>query len=260
MKKAMQERIESIGLKAYGNLVMIDGELYPLPLVQGNEKLGRNVWHGSTLPTTHEYIATDKKTGETIKESGTCPTTCSGCYGTKGCYNWNSTKYLLAKRTSLLRNYPEIYFFLVALQIEFENIEKLRIHATGDFLDGEATGYINVLKKFPNVKAWTYTKRDVVGEIAELDAMPNCNVVKSIIPGRGFNFGPVAYIANLFYLLKRRGESVYICRCGIDPQQHCSNCNGCSDHKFVLFIEHSTDYDAKSDYGYGKIVELINNQ
>lgn len=255
----MIQEIESHGFKVYGNLVMINGDLYPLPLVEGNTKLGKKVYHASTLPTKKEFTIT-LKNGETITEKGTCPTTCNGCYGTEGRYKCSSTLFWIAKRTELLRRYPDAYFLLMAIQIKHENVEKLRIHATGDFITGEASGYINVLKQFPDLKAWTYTKCKVVGEIAELNALPNCNVVKSIIPGHGFNFGTVAYIANMYYLLKRRNKSVYICRCGIDPNQHCSDCNGCSDHEYVLFIEHSTGYNAKTDYGYDKMVELIENQ
>ena len=201
-----------------------------------------------------------KNTLKKATEKGTCPMTCKGCYGTCGFYTFNSTKYYLIMRTRLLKNYPEIYFLLVALQIEHEHIEKLRIHATGDFLPGEAKGFYNVLIQFPHVKAWTYTKCEISGEIALLDSLTNCNIVKSIIPHCGFNYGHVAYIANMYYYLKRLNKSVYICRCGIDKNQHCSSCNGCSDHEYVLFVEHSTGYNAADDYGYNKLVSLIESQ
>ena len=120
--------------------------------------------------------------------------------------------------------------------------------------------WYDILKQFPNVKAWTYTKVKENDEIRMLNSLPNMNIVKSIIQGCGFNYGHVAYIANMFYRLKRLGKSVYICRCGIDDSQHCSDCDGCREHEYVLFLEHSTDYNARADYGYNKIVELINNQ
>lgn len=259
MKKELKKAIESNNLKVYGDLVMINNVLFPLPLVQGNEKLGNSVWHSSTLPT-NKTITAKLKDGTELSELGTCPFTCKGCYGERNNYNYNTTKYWLIMRTRLLRNYPEIYFLLIDLQIQYERIEKLRIHAVGDFLPGEALGFYEILKKYPNVKSWTYTKLSVSGDIAILDSLKNCNVVKSVIPGFGFNFGKVAYIANLYYYLKRNNKSVYICRCGIDKEQHCSNCSGCSDHEFVLFIEHSTGYKAINDYGYNKIVDLIESQ
>lgn len=259
MKKEMIKELESHGIKAYGNQVMIDETLYPLPLVQGNEKLGKKVWHSSTLPTNGIITATDND-GNEICERGTCPINCKGCYGTTNNYRYNSVKYVLIMRTRLLKNYPQIYFMLVALQLKYENIEKLRIHAVGDFIKGEALGFYNVLKQFPNVKAWTYTKVKENDEIRMLNSLDNCNIVKSIIPHCGFNFGHVPYIASVYYRLKRENKSVYICKCGIDKSQHCSDCNGCSEHEYVLFIEHSTGYNAETDYGYEKIVSLINNQ
>lgn len=259
MKAATKHAIEAMGLKVYGSLVMIDETLYPLPLVQGNTKLGETVWHSSTLPTSQVITAKDSR-GNVITEKGTCPMTCKGCYGTKGNYQFNSSKYAIMMRTKLLRKYPEIYFDLVRIQLENEEILKLRIHAVGDFIPGEAKGFYNVLKDLPAIATWSYTKVEDDADIELLDSLPNVNIVSSIIPGCGFNFGHVAYIANMFYRLKRLGESVYICRCGIDPEQHCSNCDGCSKHKYVLFVEHSTKYNAKTDYGYDKLVKLIESQ
>lgn len=265
-KKAIETRLH---LKVYGNYVSIDGVLYPLPLVNGNEKLGVTVWHGSTAPGNGIITAdfTEKSgTHHNESEPGTCPMTCKGCYGLTNNYQYDSTKYYLIMRTKLLRKYPEIYFQLVRIQLETESIEKLRIHATGDFIPGEAKGYYNVLKDFPSIKAWTYTKVSDDHDIETLDTLPNVNVVKSIVPGFGFNFGHVAYIANIFYSLKRAKKSVFICRCGTEDKtkpetiQHCSDCDGCSNHEYVLFIEHSTKYNAKKDYGYSKLVDLIESK
>ena len=59
---------------------------------------------------------------------------------------------------------------------------------------------------------------------------------------------------------KAIGKNVYICRCGIDKNQHCTNCKACSNNDYVLFIEHSTEYKAIDDPCYNEIVELINSQ
>lgn len=261
MNKSTEKAIIAAGFRVYGSYVMVNGELFPLPLVKGNSKLGRAVWHSSTAPTNEELTVLDKKTGEIIATcKGTCPLTCKGCYGKTGHYQHDNVKLSVIMRTRLLREYPAIYFLLVRTQLTYENIKYLRIHAVGDFIPGEARGFYEILKDFPNVKAWTYTKVPTNEEIELLDSLPNMNIVKSVIPGYGFNFGHVAYIANLYYALKRAGESVYICRCGIDPEQHCSDCTGCSSHKYVLFIEHSTKYNAKKDYGFSKLKKLIEQQ
>lgn len=261
MLKSTENAIRSHGFKVYGSFVkMSDGELYPLPLVKGNDKLGPAVWHASTLPTNKDIIAKDDAGNETI-EKGTCPLTCDGCYGdNKGRYKFNDTKYSLIMRTRLLRRYPATYFLLVRIQLTYEKIDFVRIHATGDFITGEALLWADTLKQFPHIKAWTYTKVKNNDEIELLNSLPNCNIVKSCIPGYGFNFGHNAYIANVYYALKRAGKKVYICRCGIDENQHCSDCTGCSKNDYVLFLEHSTGYKPEKDYGFNKIVSLIENQ
>lgn len=261
MKTATKKAIETkLGLKTFGNMVMIDDVLYPVPLVQGNDKLGNVVWHSSTLPTNKVITAYNPKTNEQVSECGTCPTTCEGGYCQTGHYNQNRNKYLLIMRTKLLRNYPDIYFQLVRIQLEHENIERLRIHATGDFLEHEKSGYIELLPEFPELKSWTYTKCEYNETMEQLDNIPNMNIVKSIIKGHGYNYGHIAYIAALYYALKRAGKSVHICECGINPEQHCSDCDGCSNHEYVLFVEHGTGYNPKTDYNYDKFVQLVNNQ
>ena len=224
--------LNNAGFKMYGSLIMVAGELYPVPMTGGNSKLG-NVWNTGTAPGTGFYSVTDKETGETVGTMGTCPVDCEKCYGQCGFYNMPSTKYSTIRKTELLRNHMKEYFEIIEIIIKYENVKKMRLHAVGDFIPGEAKHYYELFKKFPHVTVWTY------------------------IPGCGFNFGHVAYIAAVFYKLLRAGKSVYICRCGIDKNQHCENCDGCSKHEYVLFIEHSTDYIAEKDYGFDKLKALI---
>lgn len=259
MKKALKDMIKQVtGYNANDSLICIGGEFYPLPLVQGNSKIGADVWHASTLPTCGEISAMIN--GETISERGTCPTTCRGCYGTKGNYNFNGVKYSLIMRTRFLRRYPEIYFKAARCQIVAENIKYIRIHATGDFIANEARGWYEIFKDMPQLIGWTYTKCDIVGDIALLDSLSNFNIVDSVIKGCGYNFGHIDYILKTYEALKARGENVYICRCGIDKNQHCSNCTTCSQNKNVLFIEHSTEYKAAADPLYNTIAALIESQ
>ena len=258
MKKELKKGIEGLGLKTYGETVMIDGALYPLPLVKGNAKIGADVWHASTLPTDKTFNI--ELNGETVSVCGTCPLTCSGCYGTKGNYNFKAVKQVLGMRTLLLKKYPDIYFKIATLQIMAEGIKFIRVHATGDFIRGEATGWKNIFKAFPDLKGWTYTKCEIKGEIEELNSLNNFNIVKSIIKGCGFNFGHIDYLLKTYNRLKENGENVHICRCGIDKNQHCGNCKGCINNEYVLFIEHSTEYKAESDPLYETIRALIESQ
>ena len=88
----------------------------------------------------------------------------------------------------------------------------------------------------------------------------NANIVKSVIPHIGVNYGTCEYILGAYETLKAAGLPVYICRCGIDKNQHCTNCKGCSVNKYVLFIEHSTEYKAEKDPLYPVLKAIIESQ
>ena len=225
-------------------------------LVDGNQKIGKGCWHFSTLPTNKEY--THSKLGFTT--CGTCPIACNGCYGTKGNYNFSNVKDALAIRTLIARTDLEFFVKEINREIKAHKIEKIRIHATGDFFSpGYVNAWIEIAKANPQVIFWTYTKANFK-ELEELNNLNNVNIVSSLIPGKGFNFGHCGYIMDTFNELKNQGETPYICKCGIDKNQHCTNCDGCSKHKYVLFIEHSTEYKAEKDPLYIDIKSLIENQ
>ena len=86
------------------------------------------------------------------------------------------------------------------------------------------------------------------------------NVVKSIIPGKGFNFGHCDYILGLYEFLRKTGKKVYICKCGIDKNQHCVNCGACRTCDYVLFLEHSTEYKAENDPLFPVLKGIVESQ
>ena len=90
--------------------------------------------------------------------------------------------------------------------------------------------------------------------------LDNANIVKSVVPGFGFNFGHCDYVIDMYHALINMGVKVHICRCGIDPEQHCAGCHKCSECEYVLFVEHSTAYKATEDPKYSELVELIEHQ
>lgn len=232
------------------------GWINPL-LVDGNSKLGKGVWTFSTLPTNKLYnVAINGKTYEIM---GTCPCHCIGCYATTGNYRFSNVITALAIRTWLARFDMDFVKRAILAQIEADNIKLFRIHASGDFFNDEYIQmFVEIVSTAVNTVFWTYTK-NTKAENA-FDDFSNANIVKSIIPGYGFNFGHCDYILKVYKALKELGKSVYICKCGIDSNQHCTNCKGCSEHDFVLFIEHSTGYDAMSDPAFPELKAIIENQ
>lgn len=245
-----------IEYKAGKIFVPLFGWRRPL-LVNGNEKIGKGAWHYSQLPTGRVYkIDID---GVEYEVKGTCPCNCQGCYATKGNYNFKSVIRSLAMKTIIARQYPDFLERAIMAQIEADNIKLLRIHAAGDFFSVEyALMWQRIAIAFPNTVFWTYTKNRDCENI--FDGLSNANIVKSIIHGFGFNFGHCDYILKVYRALVSMGKSVYICKCGIDKNQHCTKCHGCATHDYVLFIEHSTEYVAEKDPCFEELKAIIENQ
>lgn len=206
----------------------------------------------------------NSKTGKAVKtwsmSQDTCPCHCKGCYANYGCYQFPSVKKSLERNTTIAREYLE--FLNRALRAQCETLKdgtEVRIHAVGDFFSYDyLMMWHNIARDFPRLIFWTYTKvRPFEDAFNELD---NANIVKSVIPSFGFNFGHCGYVIDVYHALIKLGVKVHICRCGIDVNQHCEGCGKCSKYDYVLFIEHSTDYVAKEDPRYNEIVELIENQ
>lgn len=226
-------------------------------LIDGNAKIGKGCYHFSTLPTNQMF--TIMINGQEYSVKGTCACNCAGCYATKGNYRFQSTKNSLGIRTLLIREELDFVKRAIMAQIEADNIQAVRIHASGDFDSIEyLNAWIEIVKRFPNVKFWTYTKvREFENAFNEFN---NANIVKSVIPGSGFNFGRCDYIESIYNKLASENKTVHICKCGIDKNQHCTNCKGCSVNEYVLFVEHSTDYNAEKDPNLAKIRALIEKQ
>lgn len=232
------------------------GWINPL-LVNGNQKIGKGVYHFSTLPTNQLFDVVINGISFTLK--GTCKCNCNGCYATKGNYNFPSVKNALGVKTWLVRNDLQFIYNAITAQIKAENIKTVRIHASGDF-DRLAYLFIwvRVIKENPSVIFWTYTKVKQFENAFE--QFENANIVKSLIDGIGVNYGHCGYIKSAYEKLNSEGKKVHICKCGIDDNQHCVNCTACSKNDYVLFIEHSTEYNAKADSNYEPLKAIIENQ
>ena len=240
----------------------------PPVLVNGNEKIGKGAYHYSMLPTNREYkLVID---GKEYIVKGTCLCTCMNengditCYATKGNYNFKSVLRSLAKKTILTYEYMDFIERAIMAQIEADNIKLCRIHAAGDFFSIEyAEMWKRIANAFPNTTFWTYTKNKACENV--FDGMENANIVKSFLPNGTMNFGRCDHIINMYNVLKAAGKKVHICFCGIEKYagiapKHCTDCHGCAENDYVLFIEHSTDYQAEKDPLFPTVVALILSQ
>lgn len=268
--------------RSYG-INVVDGKLEtPIPgvlinpiLKDNNEKLNGNkkeratdpgdnkniVWTFGTLPTDQEFYS--EKFGNVC---GTCNCTCINCngkiacYGMSGNYRFPDVKNGMIIKTVLIRKYPNWVKSAIMAQLEIigDGVD-IRLHDTGDFDSVEYLNtWVDIIKAFPNNRFWTYTKHQEFE--AAFDNLPNANIVRSIIPNCGYNFGHIGYLFQVYRYLVAIGATPYICRCGVDKNQHCYNCNNCIINKYVLFIEHSTEYKAEKDILYPYMCAVLDMQ
>lgn len=238
---------------ARGRLITPSGLTMTPPLQKGNTKTGRRVYTWSTLAGNIEH---ETSAGPV---RGTCACNCPGCYAQAGRYMCANVRDALGIRTIISRTYPNWLFSAICAQLEDLGPVDVRISAAGDVEDVMIDIWRAVVRRFPECRFWTYTKNPKFEHA--FDDIDGGNIVKSIIPEFGYNFGPVAYIlAAYVHAVRELGETPFICRCGIDPAQHCEGCRGCIEHKYVLFLEHGTAYDAKKDPLFPVFVDIVESQ
>ena len=234
------------GIEFSDGKILYHGEWIPELLKEGNTTTGKHVWTWSMLPG----------------ENGTCACTCEGCYAMTGFYNTPSVKASLQRNTDIVNEDIAFFYAAVSAQLETIGSGEVRIHAAGDFNTDNPDEYANTWKRIaienPSFLMWTYTK---VRRFESLfDDVENANIVKSVIDGIGVNYGHCDHIIKAYRKLKTMGASVYICRCGIDKNQHCEGCGHCLKADFVLFVEHSTSYKAEDDPLFETLKAIIENQ
>lgn len=253
ISKALKASYNKYGIAVSGDKISTPAGMVAPLLKQGNTKTGKKVWTFSTLPTNKVFSTA---CGDIC---GTCPCNCTGCYATKGNYNFKTTRNSLAINTLLCRDHLDIVNKMIRAQLDTLPGVDIRIHAAGDFFGDEyANMWRDIVKDYPTNNFWTYTK--VAKYESLFDDLPNGNIVKSIIPACGFNFGHIEYIAKAYIALVNAGATPYVCRCTFDDMQHCEGCRGCIEHKHVLFVEHSTEYKAKADPLFSVMSAIVDMQ
>lgn len=234
------------GIEFHDGKIFYHGQWVKELLKEGNEKVGKKVYTFSLPAGT----------------KGSCICDCKGCYAKKGRYVFPNVKKSLTLNQNIVESDINFFYRAISAQLETLKSAEIRIHAAGDFNTKNSKIYAETWKKIvkenPKFLFWTYTKVEKYENL--FDDLKNGNIVKSVINGVGFNYGHCGYIIDTYNKLKAMGASVYICRCGIDKNQHCQGCKHCANCQFILFIEHSTEYKAEKDPRYNELVKLINSQ
>ena len=252
--KELKASYSKYGIYADGNKISAPIGLISPVLKDGNGKTGESVKTFSLLAGMREYFSAIYG-----NVCGTCSHNCPGCYAMTGRYNCDNVVDSNAANTLLAQYHIDFLNRAIRAQLDTLPGVAVRIHAAGDFFSNEyAEMWRGIVRDYPNNEFWTYTK----AEYEDLfNGLENGNIVKSIIPGYGFNFGTIEYILRGYLELVARGEKPYICRCTFDKDQHCENCRGCLDNLFVLFAKHSVkDYKAEKDPLFPVAREIVDAQ
>lgn len=196
-----------------------------------------------------------------------CPCHCAGCYAVNACtkkFNGigRQTAEAWYKWYFIEKYYRDVYFMQVKRELEKTDSKECRWHVSGDFIDGDdCAACLDLFKTFPNIKFYTYTKRDAVRDnmpaLDEIINMDNVNIVDSLPCGKK-NYGDNEYLEKLAALVKEKtGITAVVCNCGTDiekafnkehskknggdGQKYCGGkdgCKACRDCKYILFREH----------------------
>ncbi len=251
--KELKAAYARYGIETKGNKIVSPIGLISPVLKDGNTKTGKGVKTFSLLAGMREYYSHVYG-----KVCGTCGYNCPGCYAMTGKYNCDNVIDSNAVNTLLAREFPEFLENAIRAQLETLPGVDIRIHAAGDFFSQEyAAMWARIVRDFPNNNFWTYTKTEYENTF---DGLPNGNIVKSVLPVGGFNFGHIDYVLKMYAELVAAGETPYICRCTLDKDQHCENCKGCIDNNYVLFIEHATKYNAAKDPLFAAALDIVDRQ
>lgn len=241
----------------------IGNGVYQLSLTAGNEKTDLNIAL-KVVANIENFIPDPEKLMADC--GGTCGCRCEHCYALTGFYTFPSTKFCLARHSWIVKNALEWMYRAIMAQIAADKITMVRIHVSGDMVNVEYCDmWTKIAAAYPNTIFWTYTKQycksaAMAAALDRFNAMPNCNIVPSIVNGK-LNFGECEFIIKLYNELKKKGNNVWICRCGIDKNQHCNDCSHCYKSDYVLFLKHSDGkYNPLNDPYYPDFVKLVESQ
>jgi hypothetical protein len=166
-----------------------------------------------------------------------CGRHCQGCYAYKAEYMYPAVKYFRNVNMMLAESYLDELKELLVMQINREYPKMIRIHSAGDFLNQD---YINmwtsIIKEFPEIKFYTYSKRVNEFDFSEIKARKNFNLINSLVMINGqecFNYGNKEYVE----LLQSKGY--FLCPVTNNENISCGKeCKECFTRKKVCFLKY----------------------
>lgn len=169
-----------------------------------------------------------------------CRIQCAGCYAKRPEIRFPKT-CLPAREKHLQAAKKETFAADMISQITADisskkivKLEYFRPHESGDFFSQEyVNSWVTIAKTFPAIQFYTYTKTNF--DFAELEALPNFNLIRSITEDGGFNFGNSERIKQL------ETAGYKVCPCNKDwlkTNKCMRDCKQCAEYSKVCFPIH----------------------
>jgi len=168
-----------------------------------------------------------KSCGITTLPTSVCKMQCKGCYARKAEKRFPAV--LTARKQHLEATKQNNYISIMISEIKASGVKVFRIHESGDFYSQEYTNkWKSIMEALPEVKFYTYTKSSFI-----MPVLPNFNLIQSIVPGKGFNFGNQQYCEEL------QQEGYFLCPCIKGSSVECmKDCTVCATESKVCFLIH----------------------
>lgn len=200
-------------------------------------KLNMNRMTNGNLKLADSILIFDTTAGT----SGTCSCDCKGCYAKKSQNRYPMTRLFRGVNTYLAKNHIDVLEKVLCDQISKSvKTKAVRLHSSGDFFSQEYVNMWNrIVKKYPNIKFYTYTKADSL-DFTEIESNSNFNLIRSVAVNIDcetvYNFGDKEHIKKL------TDNGYFLCPAtieGADIKKVCGNkCHYCITGKKVCFNIH----------------------
>ena len=193
-----------------------------LPLTEGNSKVDALIFDLLAIVTCLN-----------------CKSCKSTCYAIKAQRQYSDTLLKRTINTWLAKHDLPTLQKIIIDQLSHTKRTIVRIHSSGDFL---SQAYIDmwtsIAAMFPHIRFYTYSKVLHIFDFSAFEALPNTNIVRSILPDGSINYGPEDYVK-----AKAKEFNATICpyRAGMKKENkpHCGrSCFKCVSNQLVLFVQH----------------------
>ena len=159
----------------------------------------------------------------------------STCYAVKAYKQYPSVKSLWDSNLEVARHNLWVLYDELRDQLLRTKQTIVRIHQSGDFISDAYIGmWVKLAEEFKHITFYGYTKVEKLLDISRLDALPNVNILRSMIDGNR-NYGSMDYVSELSH--KYNAE---VCPATVGQEVKCGeSCFKCMvPSTKVVFVQH----------------------